>query len=113
MQLGQLTRVAVEGTDLTLLVRVKWVEYKRMVRKIAALSEPEALPAMDAFLRSVIAGASGLIDADGKPAEWQPDLLDELAPGVVLAMFQACLQIGEAGSGDPLPATASEATSDA
>lgn len=111
MRLGQLTRVAVPGTDLTLLVKVKWGEYKAVVRKIATLSETDALPAMDAFLRSVIAGVSGLTDADGETVQWTPGLLDDLAPGVVLAMFQACLQIGEAGSGDPLPATESAATS--
>ena len=111
MRLGDVTRVAVDGTDLILLVKVCWGEYKRVVREIATKSETEALPAMDAFLRSVIVGIKGLDGVTGDPLQWQPELLEEFAPGVVLAMFQACLKIGEVGSGDPLPVTASEGPS--
>lgn len=116
MRLGQVTQVAVEGTDLTLLVRVKWGEYKAVARSIAAKTEIEALVDIDAFLARVIADVRGLVADDGTPAQWSPELLEELTPGVVLSMFKALMSIGEAGSGDPLPETAgteSSATSPA
>ena len=105
MRLGQATRVAVEGTDLTMLVKVRWGEFKRITREIAEKSEIEALPAMDSFLAGIIVDVCGLTDDADQPVAWTPAVLDDLTPGTIVAMFKACVSIGEAGSGDPLPAT--------
>jgi hypothetical protein len=111
MRLGQLTRVAVPDTDLTLLVRVKWGEYRKLTTAIADKSEAEALPAVDAYLRAVIADVRGLEDDAGQALPWQPDLLEELAPATVMAMLNAMVSVGETGGAAdaPLPAAAGDA----
>lgn len=113
MRLGQLTQIKVPETGLLLLVRVKWGEYKKLAKQISEKDELEALEDIDQFLRTIIADCRGLEDTDGQPLKWTPEVLDELDPATVMACFKALMNIGEAGSGDPLPATASEASSEA
>jgi hypothetical protein len=88
-----------------MLVKVRWGEFKRITREIAEKSEIEALPAMDSFLAGIIVDVCGLTDDADQPVAWTPAVLDDLTPGTIVAMFKACVSIGEAGSGDPLPAT--------
>lgn len=112
MRLGQLTRVAVPGTDLVLLVRVKWGEYRKLIQTISSKSEAEALPEADSFIKRIIVQANGFENEAGEPLEWTPELLDELSPGEVMNILGALSNIGEAGSGLPLPATASAEVSE-
>lgn len=111
MRLGQITQIKVPETGLTLLVRVKWGEYKKLAKQISEKDELEALGDIDGFLRAIIADCRGLEDTDGEPLAWTAEVLDELNPATVMACFKALMNIGEAGSGDPLPATGSEASS--
>lgn len=104
MRVGDLTRLSVPGTDLEMVVRLRWGEYKMLVREIASRSELEALPAIDAFLSRALVELHGLKDASGAPLDAGPEQLDDLSPATIMAMFQALLQIGEGAVGDPLPA---------
>jgi hypothetical protein len=104
--------VAVPGTDLTILLRVKWGEYRKLASEIADKNEIEALPAANIFLGNVLADVRGLTDEDDQPLAWMPELLDELPPGLVMQMFSAVLHITDTGAAElPLPQTGEVADS--
>ena len=113
MRMGQLKQIKVPDTDLILLVRVEWGAYKKLRKQINEKDEVEALDDIDQFMRTIIIDCRGLEDANGQPMKWKPELLDEFDPITVMACVKALMNIGEAGSGDPLPATGSEASSEA
>ena len=109
VQAGKLRPVLVENTDppVILYVKMKWKRFREFARSLDGKGELELVDPAHEFLAEVLTDWKGVEGEDGQPLPCNSAGLDELTPTDVMDFFGAVMSLGEAGSGDPLAATAS------
>ena len=113
VQAGKLRPVLVEDTDppVILYVKMKWKRFREFARGLSGKSEMDVIDPAHEFLSEVLSDWKNVAGEDGQPLPCSSEGLDELEPSDVMTFFEAVMNLGEAGSGDPLAATAIAATS--
>jgi len=115
-QTGRVRPILVEEFDppVKLLVRTTFRRLCDLTEEMHAIpddDQAQSLPIMLGFLEESITDWEGVIGEDGQPRPFSKQALGELDMADIQLFIQAIQTGGDAGSGDPLPATASEATS--
>jgi hypothetical protein len=115
-QTGRIRPILVDEYDppVKLYVRTTYGRVIQLADEMKAVpdsSQIDALPVMLRFLEESIRDWSGVVGEDEAELAYSPEALRELDVDDITIFINAIQSGGEAGSGDPLPVTASAASS--
>jgi hypothetical protein len=115
-QTGRIRPVLVEEYDppVKLYVRTTFgrlVQLNDEIRAVPDDDQGQSLAIMLRFLQESLRGWEGVVDETGEPRVFSAEAIADLDVEDIYIFIGAIQTGGEAGSGDPLPVTASEGTS--